>query len=307
MAIIIGGNLDLGKVSQLLNSIIHNDTTDNIDAVLTVKGQIGYDTTLNKLKVSDGTNPIIQLDRTDIDTDTALSSPSNTTVPSTQAIKTYIANQITSATNLRGSVTLTSASTYPTATAAAYTNGTQVGDGSGLGPTIKKGDAWYVANVASFQMGPTSTNLVKKGDLVIAIADAAGNLDAQWLILQANVDSATTTIAGIVLLATLATIQGGIGDTVVTASTLPTYLNNPESGSAESKYTKVIKIVQTLNNGANTVTHSKGTQDIANVTFINAATFADTKMGWTASSIDDITVNRTGGSQLFNIFIKYYV
>lgn len=80
---------------------------------------------------------------------------------------TYIANLIASGTRIRGSVTLTS--TYPVATASSYTNGTQTGNGSGVANAIKAGDAWYVGNSASFQMGPTATNLVKQGDLVIGV------------------------------------------------------------------------------------------------------------------------------------------
>jgi hypothetical protein len=47
------------------------------------------------------------------------------------------------------------------------------------------------------------------------------------------------------------------------------------------------------------------TRDIVNVTFQNATTFENTVMGWTASSLNAITVTRAGGSQSFNIFIEY--
>lgn len=301
-------DLQLGKVSKLLGALLEQGNTAAVAAALTALGQIGYDTTLLRASIFNGTSVSVLLERDDIDTDTTFASPSNTKVPSTQAIVTYIANLIASGTRIRGSATLTSASTYPVATAAGYTNGTQTGNGSGVANAIKAGDAWYVGNVASFQMGPTAANKVSKGDLVIAVTDGAGNLDAQWLVLQSNVDLATTSIAGVVLLTTLAKLQanaGGDADAAVTTATLNAFLGNPESGDAAAKYVRRTKITQTLNNGSNTVTHSKNTQDIVSVTFLNASTLAITQMGWTASTVNTITVTRTGGSQSFIIIIGY--
>ena len=303
-------DLQLGKVSKLLGALLEQGNTSAMASALTVLGQIGYDTTLLRAKIYDGVSAKKILQDNDIDTDTTFASPSNSTVPSTQAVVTYIANLIASGTRVRGSLTLITAGTYPVATAASYAalEGTQVGNGSGSGPAIKAGDAWYVGNTSSFQVGPTSTNKVKKNDLIIALTDGATNLDAQWLIMQSNVDDATTTIAGLVLLATLAKIQGNAGgdaDNAVTVSTLNSFLGNPESADSAAKYVKRTKITQTLANGSNTVTHSKNTKDIVNVQFINATTFEDTQMGWTASTVSAITVTRTGGSQSFIIIISY--
>lgn len=301
-------DLDLGKVSKLLNALLHQANTATIDAALTTLGQIGFDTTIDKVKIK-GTAAIkTLLDLSDLDNDSTFASPSAIKAPTTQAMVTYISNLIASGTRIRGSINLTSASTYPVATAANYINGAQVGNGSGAANAIKTGDAWYVANAASFQMGPTATNKVKNGDLVIALTDGATNIDASWLVLQSNVDLATTSIAGLVLLATLAKIQGNAGvdaDAVVTVATINAFLSAPESGDATAKYVKRTKIVQTLTNGSNTVTHNKNTQDILNVLFQNASTLAFTSMGWTASTVNAITVTRTGGSQSFNIFIEY--
>jgi len=308
MAIPFDDDLQLGKISKLLGALLEQGNTATINAALTALGQIGYDTTLLRAKIFDGTSTQILLQRNDIDTDSSFASPSNTQVPSTQAVVTYIGNLLAGGTRIRGSITLTSASTYPVADAGDYTNGTQVGDGSGAGPAIKAGDAWYVGNTASFQMGPTATNLVEKGDLVIALTDGAGNLDNQWLVLDADTNDATTTTVGLVMLATLAQIQGNAGadaDKAITVATLNSFFAAPESTDAAAKVMKSTKITQTLNNGSNTVTHSKNTRDIVNVTFQNATTFENTVMGWTASSLNAITVTRAGGSQSFNIFIEY--
>lgn len=307
MALIFDDDLDLGKISKLLNALLQQGNTATIDAALTALGQIGYDTTLLRGKIYNGTSVGILLERGDIDTDTTFASPSNTKVPSTQALVTYIANLLVGGTRIRGSITLTSASTYPVATAASYTNGTQVGNGSGSGPAIKAGDAWYVGNAASFQMGPTSTVKVSKGDLVVSITDGAGNLDANWLILEKNEDLASTTLAGLVLLTTLAKLQGNAGadaDAAVTTATLNSFLASPESGDASAKYSKKTVITQSLVNGSNTVTHNKGTKDIQ-VTFVNNTSFAQTSMGWVASTANTITVTRAGGTQSFNIIINY--
>lgn len=307
MAIPVQDDLDLGKVSKLLSALLEQGNTATIDAALTALGQIGYDTTLLRAKIFNGTSVGILLEQADIDTDTTFASPSNTKVPSTQALVTYIGNLLAGGTRIRGSVTLTSASTYPVGTAASYTNGTQVGNSSGTANAIKAGDAWYVGNTSSFQMGPTSGHLVAAGDLVIALTDGATNVDSGWLVLQDNTDLASTTLAGSVLLATLAQIQsngGGDANNAITVSTLNSFLATPESGDANAKFVKRTVITQTLNFGSNTVTHNKGTQNVM-VTFINATTNANTVMGWVASTTNTITVNRTGGSQSFRIIIEY--
>lgn len=308
MAIPFEDDLQLGKISKLLGALLEQGNTASIDAALTALGQIGYDTTLLRAKIYNGSQVSILLERDDIDTDSGFASPSNTKVPSTQAMVTYIGNLLAGGTRIRGSITLTSASTYPVATAASYTNGTQVGNGSGNANAIKAGDSWYVANAASFQMGPTSTNLVEKGDLVIAITDGAGNLDAQWIVMDADTQDATTTTVGLVMLATLAQIQANAGlnaDKAITVATLNSFFSNPESGDAGAFIPRTTKITQTLNNGSNTVTHNKNTRDISNVLFQNATTYEYVQMGWTASTVNSITVTRSGGSQSFNIFIEY--
>lgn len=310
MAIPMHDDLDLGKVSKLLGALLEQGNTTTINAALTALGQIGYDTTLLRAKVFDGTTSQIVLQRNDIDTDSSFASPSNTTVPSTQAVVTYIGNLLAGGTRIRGSVTMTAASTYPVAEAINYVNGTQVGDGSGAGPSIKVGDAWYIGNSASFQMGPTADNKVEKGDLVIALTDGATNLDAEWLVLDADTKEATTTTLGLVLLATLAQVQGNAGldaDKAITVAILNSFLNNPESGDAAAAYYRTTKITQTLNNGANTITHGKNTRDISNVRFQNATTFEYVEMGWTASTLTTITATRTAGTASFNIFITYRV
>lgn len=306
MAIPIQDDLDLNKVSKLLSALLEQNTTANIDAALTVLGQIGYDTTLLRAKIYDGSSAKYLLQQNDISTDTTFSSPSNTTVPSTQAVVTYIANVIAAGTRIRGSVTMTSASTYPVADASTYVNGTQIGNGSGAGPAIKTGDAWYIGQAQSYQMGPTSGNLVKQGDMVIALADGAGNVDAQWLVLQANVDLATTTVPGLVLLTTLAKLQANAGadaDAAVTTATLRSYLLNPESADSAANYYKTTKITQAFITGSNTVTHNKNTQDIANVSF--RISNQEVQMGWTASTANSITVNRTAAGATVDVYITY--
>jgi hypothetical protein len=306
MAIPMHDDLQLGKVSKLLGALLEQDTTANINAALTVLGQLGYDTDLKRAKIFDGISAEYLLQQNDISTDSTFATPSNTEVPSTQAVVTYIGNVIAAGTRIRGSVTMTTAGTYPLADASLYASGTQIGDGSGAGPTIKTGDAWYIGQAQSYQMGPTAGKLVKQGDMVIALADGAGNNDAQWLVLQANVDMATTTVPGLVLLTTLAKLQANAGadaDNAVTVSTLRSYLANPESADAAANYYKTTKITQSMSNGPNTVTHNKNTQDIAHVSFRVAN--QEVQMGWTAATVNTLTVNRTAGTATVDTFITY--
>jgi hypothetical protein len=302
-------DLDGGKVSKLMNMLLQQGNTAAIAAAVTALGQIGYDTTKLRAVAFNGTTLGILMEQGDIDPDGTFSAPSNTKVPSTQAVVTYISNLIASGTRIRGSVTLTTASTYPVGLASAYVSGTQVGNGSGASNTVKSGDAWYAQNTAYYQMGPTATNLVIKNDLIIALVDGAGNTDAGWLVLASNIDLATTSVPGIMLLATLAKIQGNAGadaNSAITIALLNSFLATPESGDAASKYAKRTIITQSLTNGSNTVTHTKNTQNISSVMFQNTTTLGEERMGWVASTVNTITVTRVGATaQSYNIFITY--
>ncbi|MDR2223547.1 MAG: hypothetical protein LBE34_12585 [Flavobacteriaceae bacterium] len=73
----------------------------------------------------------------------------------------------------------------------------------------KKGDFWYVTVVGSIQGVPFQI-----GDVIVANKDNPANTNANdYIFLQTNADQATTTILGMVMLATDSEVQEGIENT----------------------------------------------------------------------------------------------
>lgn len=118
-----------------------------------------------------------------VDTDTALTSNSDTRIPSQKAVKAYVDAVSTSEMTFKGGI---DASTNPNYPAAAL------------------GDVYRIT-VAGL-IGGGSGVAVGVGDTIIAAAANVGGtqaaVGANWTILQANVDAATTSTQGLVTLAT---------------------------------------------------------------------------------------------------------
>jgi hypothetical protein len=75
--------------------------------------------------------------------------------------------------------------------------------------STKKGDFWYVTVAGSIQSVPFQV-----GDVIVANKDNPVNTNANdYIFLQTNADQATTTILGLVMLATNAEVQGGTENT----------------------------------------------------------------------------------------------
>lgn len=121
-------DVNLQKENQLLNALLHQAATATIDAALTVEGQVGYDTTLDLIKYSNGAtvtsvvtgasthtftnktfdangtgNSISNLEVADLasgvlDTDLSSVSASDDTLASAKAIKAYTDTQVSNIT-----------------------------------------------------------------------------------------------------------------------------------------------------------------------------------------------------------------
>ena len=133
---------------------------------------------------------------------TDLSSASSTTLPTSQAVKSYIDSNVGGLGNLEGGWDASSG-TFPTG--ASPVSGT------------KKGDYWYVT-VA----GTTGGVAFNVGDVIIAKADSASTtLASDWIQLEVNRDQATTSALGVVQLATSTEVQDGTdANKAVTPNTL---------------------------------------------------------------------------------------
>ena len=84
---------------------------------------------------------------------------------------------------------------------------------------IEAGAAYYITVAGN--IGPATVVPVSIGDVIIARVDAAGNVHASWSIINKNVETASTTVVGIVELATdVETLALSSTTVVVTPSNL---------------------------------------------------------------------------------------
>jgi len=136
---------------------------------------------------------------------TDLANASASTLATSTAIKTYVDNTLTGFGNLEGSFDATN-TTFP------------VGSGGGT----KKGDYWYVSTPGNIG----GLHQLNTGDVLIANKDNASTTSAaDWIFLESNFNQATTTVLGLVKLATNALGQGLTDTTsVITPAVLGTIL-----------------------------------------------------------------------------------
>jgi hypothetical protein len=136
-------------------------------------------------------------------TDGTLATASNANIPTSTAVKTYVDAQVAALGNLEGAWDA-SVGTFP------------VGSTPVVG--TKKGDYWYVSVAGT--VGGVAFNI---GDVLIASVNAASTtvFASNWISLEVNRDQATTTVLGLVYLATSAEVQTGTDSVkAITPSTL---------------------------------------------------------------------------------------
>jgi hypothetical protein len=108
---------------------------------------------------------------------------------------------VPSGSHIRGSYDITAnPASYPKGLASDAVNATQVGNGSGSGNTIKKGDTWYVVNYTGTETIGSGLAINGNRALIVALVDDAGNSDADWTIIEHNIDLATASAPGLVKL-----------------------------------------------------------------------------------------------------------
>jgi hypothetical protein len=133
---------------------------------------------------------------------TDMANASSTTLATSTAIKTYVDGAVGALGNLEGGWDASSGS-FPV--------------GSTPVSGTKKGDYWYVTTA-----GTTGGIVFNVGDVIIANKDAASTSSAaDWIALEVNRGQASTTVLGLVTLATDAEVQTGTdSNKVVTPSSL---------------------------------------------------------------------------------------
>ena len=166
-----------------------------------------------------------------IDTDTAMTANSDAKIPTQKAVKTFVAQAVSGVSKPMGGIDCSTNPNYPAA---------NFGD-------------FYRVTIAGL-IGGTSGSPVQIGDqihcYVTGVAGSQTTIGANWTIVQANVDQATTSTIGLVA---LATPTEALAQTNTTKAVTPAALAN---------FTR--KAIATIGDGATsviTVTDNLGTID----------------------------------------------
>ena len=182
-----------------------------------------------------------------------MANASSTTLATSTAIKTYIDSNVANLGNLEGAWDASSGS-FPV----------------GSSPTAgtKAGDYWYVS-VA----GTTGGVAFNVGDVIVAKVNAAStSVATDWIQLEVNRDQATTTVLGLVFLATNAETQTGTdSNKAVTPAAL-------SARTATETRTGIAEI-------ATDAEVTTGTDDTRIVTPLKLKTYLDNRTGGYAANI----------------------
>jgi hypothetical protein len=244
---------------------------------------------------------------------TDFTSALNTNLPTTLAVKNYVDGIVAGLGNLEGSFAAGSATNFPT----------------GSGGT-KKGDYWYVTSAGTVQ-GVT----LNIGDVLVAkIDNASTTLSTDWIFLESNRDQATTTILGVVRLATTAEAQGLTeSSAVLTPAALATVTatetrtgiaeiatqTEVNTGTDDTRIVTPLKMITYLNaavggyaanvgNGSNTsfaLTHGLNTRDVIVMIYDNTTyeeVIADVVL--TSTAVVTVSFATPPASNAYRVVIK---
>lgn len=185
-----------------------------------------------------------------------MSGASGTNLATAGSIKAYVDSQVAAIGSLQGSVDASTSTNFP---------------GSAL---TKKGDYWYVSVAGTIQ-----GVLFNVGDVIIAnINNPTVTSANSYIFLETNRDQASTTVLGLVTLATNAEVQAGTdANKVVTPASL-------SSRTATETRTGIAEIATQAETNA-------GTDDTRIVTPLKLKTFFDNVVGGFAASIGNGVAN----------------
>lgn len=187
---------------------------------------------------------------------TDFTSPLNTNIPTTLAVKNYVDTTVASLGNLEGGYDAS------TATLPVGTGGT------------KKGDYWYVT-VAGTPSGVSPAVTLAVGDVVIANQDNASTTNSsQWIFLETNQQQATTTIVGITRYATGVETQG---QTLSTAAVTPQGLASVVATETSQGLAEIATQAET----------NAGLDDTRIVTPLKLATYVNATVGAYSTLVGD--------------------
>ncbi len=126
-------------------------------------------------------------------------------------------------------------------------------------PSATVGDAWHVS--VAGKIGGASGEVVEVGDMIVAVNTSAGGTEASvgsdFIIMQKNIDDASTTVAGVIRIATL--VEVGVGTATDVAVTPEGLAQEITAMNASSKY------ASNVGDGSATsfvVNHALGSTDV---------------------------------------------
>lgn len=184
---------------------------------------------------------------------TDLGSASSTTLATSQAIKSYIDTNVGNLGNLEGGWDASSGS-FPV--------------GSAPVAGTKAGDYWYVTTAGTVDAEPFNI-----GDVIVAKTNAASTSSkADWIRLEVNRDQATTTVLGLVYLATNAETQTG---TDTNKAVTPAALSSRTATETRTGIAEIATQAET----------DGGTDDARIVTPLKLKTLLDNRTGGYAANI----------------------
>lgn len=194
-----------------------------------------------------------------IDTDTTLTANSDTKIATQKAVKAYIDNKVVNGVNVMGVIDCSANPNYPAAA---------------------KGDLYKIS--VGGRIGGVSGTVVTAGDSILAIvAGIAGTevaVGANWELIQANVDAATTSTQGLTTYTTLAEAEAkSLSSKSVTPAALANF---------------AIKKSFTFGDGAALsyiLTHNLNTQDVS-LELRDASTNEKIITRWIATSVNIVTI-----------------
>lgn len=130
---------------------------------------------------------------------TDMISSSTSSLATSTAIKSYIDTTVGALGNLEGGWDVALYSSFPQAVSPAV---------------VKKGDYWYATSAGIINTNTATQVKINIGDLFIAKVDGAQSItEGEWVVLETNRDQATTTVLGLVYIASDIEVQTGT-DTV---------------------------------------------------------------------------------------------
>lgn len=260
-----GDDLDFGKSSKLLNVLLHSGNTAAIDAALTALGQLGFDTTVERIKSMGATTIQIYLSRADVLNDTSMGGGSPSAIyPTSQAsIKTYIDTLFATGALPFTDFNASTATDFPAAATLANRYRVSVA-GTVHGIVLAVGDVFYPK-----------------------VSTPSVSTATDWVFVQSNVDAASSSVLGLVkLVADLTALESNsTPGSVVTSQNFADY----EAAHGRPKFYQGVSNIAIGSNGIN---HNlNATTKIVDVVFRDAS--GPIFLGWTITDANNINVTAT--------------